>query len=441
MKKILAIGLALALIFGMVTVAFAVSEEEYDQYGVLKIGTLMTYQERTRELQEWPSRLGEDLPANATYAFVIYDGETGQPVTDFTWLTEHYKVRTLIDEGAGFISAKPQLKLIEVADPVAPTEVQTMAAIVFSTADKFQMERVDYEMQISIYPDEKGEFGFVDDGNLDQNGVYHIELEGEIGYGETWVKVFTSVYRDAPIVVFNEAQEDLGEVELYFDSDYNWEITIIANGHLQKSLFLRLNEEVPQELEELYPAASLRAVFFDGHNKAFRKQIQMKIPAAPIEIDGELRAPYIYRYEDGEIVATVDAQYDFETQELIIKTHEPGDYIISDRKMVVTPPSKPSTGGNGSSSSKEDSTQEYWAEIKEKINGAEAGDTIYAKLEDGAMIPATVIDALKGKDINLVVTCQGHDYRLNGSSLPGYNAAAVYYTASEMIAMAGSAPI
>ena len=39
------------------------------------------------------------------------------------------------------------------------------------------------------------------------------------------------------------------------------------------------------------------------------------------------------------------------------------------------------------------------------------------------------------------VTCQGHDYRLNGSSLPGYNAAAVYYTASEMIAMAGSAPI
>ncbi len=83
------------------------------------------------------------------------------------------------------------------------------------------------------------------------------------------------------------------------------------------------------------------------------------------------------------------------------------------------------------------SDSDYWNEIIEKINNTAKGGTVNATLESGAMMPATVIDALKGKDATLVVTVGGKDYAINGAGkLTGYTASAVYYTSDEIIAMA-----
>ncbi|WP_343256416.1 GLUG motif-containing protein [Ligaoa zhengdingensis] len=108
-----------------------------------------------------------------------------------------------------------------------------------------------------------------------------------------------------------------------------------------------------------------------------------------------------------------------------------------DEKPDVKPqptPSKPSKG----SVAKVDNS-EYWAGVKEKIESIVEGGSVNAELEDGAMLPANVIDALKGKNINLVIAVKGKDVTLNGTGLQGYSAAAVYYTADEIIAMAASA--
>ena len=87
------------------------------------------------------------------------------------------------------------------------------------------------------------------------------------------------------------------------------------------------------------------------------------------------------------------------------------------------------------------SDSDYWTEVIEKINGTEKGGKVNAKLDEGANVPATVIDALKNKGVTVVFEIGGKDYAVNGAGeLKGYNAAAVYYTSDEIKAMAGGAP-
>ena len=77
----------------------------------------------------------------------------------------------------------------------------------------------------------------------------------------------------------------------------------------------------------------------------------------------------------------------------------------------------------------------------EKINGTEKGGKVNAKLDEGANVPATVIDALKNKGVTGIFEIGGKDYAVNGAGeLKGYNAAAVYYTSDEIKAMAGNVP-
>ncbi|MBC8546546.1 DUF1080 domain-containing protein [Clostridiaceae bacterium NSJ-31] len=113
---------------------------------------------------------------------------------------------------------------------------------------------------------------------------------------------------------------------------------------------------------------------------------------------------------------------------------------LDEVKPVDPPkPSKPSSSKGGSTSQVADS--DYWAEVIEKINATEKGGKVNAKLDEGAMVPATVIDALKNKGVTVVFEIDGKDYAVNGAGeLKGYSAAAVYYTSDEIKAMAGGAP-
>ncbi|MBC8547347.1 hypothetical protein H8711_10465, partial [Clostridiaceae bacterium NSJ-31] len=111
--------------------------------------------------------------------------------------------------------------------------------------------------------------------------------------------------------------------------------------------------------------------------------------------------------------------------------------LVDDDKPVDPP--KPSKPNKGSTSQVADS--DYWAEVVEKINATEKGGKVNAKLDEGAMVPATVIDALKDRGVTGIFGIGGVDHAVNGAGeLKGYNAAAVYYTSDEIKAMAGGAP-
>ncbi|MBC8546959.1 hypothetical protein H8711_08430, partial [Clostridiaceae bacterium NSJ-31] len=111
--------------------------------------------------------------------------------------------------------------------------------------------------------------------------------------------------------------------------------------------------------------------------------------------------------------------------------------LVDDDKPVDPP--KPSKPNKGSTSQVADS--DYWAEVIEKINATEKGGKVNAKLDEGAMVPATVIDALKDRGVTGIFGIGGVDHAVNGAGeLKGYSAAAVYYTSDEIKAMAGTVP-
>ena len=73
----------------------------------------------------------------------------------------------------------------------------------------------------------------------------------------------------------------------------------------------------------------------------------------------------------------------------------------------------------------------------EKVGGAEKGGKVNAVVQSGELVPATVLDTLKGKDVTLVLEIGGKEYAIHGQgAMSGYSAAAVYYTEAELIAMA-----
>lgn len=102
----------------------------------------------------------------------------------------------------------------------------------------------------------------------------------------------------------------------------------------------------------------------------------------------------------------------------------------------VNPPSnnKPSSGG-GSSSAKTGVT------MTDKIASAQnaaAGDTVSLSVSKGDIIPATLLDAITGKDVNLTISYDGKTYTVNGKALKPAAGIVIYYTPEELIAALGA---
>ena len=131
---------------------------------------------------------------------------------------------------------------------------------------------------------------------------------------------------DNPVCTFDE---DCDEYEIIFDDDET--ATFVVPGAQTKDLFLRLDTDVPEALEDKFPSADITAVLFAGNNKTFKKTGELTIPAD--SIDG--KAPFIYNYEDGKLTVCEDAKYDDGKEEFTIKTNKLGNYIISDKELVA----------------------------------------------------------------------------------------------------------
>ena len=156
--------------------------------------------------------------------------------------------------------------------------------------------------------------------------------------------------------------------------------------------------------------------------------------------DEEIATVDLTNLTEGQAI-TVSALSEGETEIKVTWYGFPNNVELESKTIlvVVTEESKPNKPSKKGSSAKNDDDKERWDNVKDKITGASDGDSISATLEDGKMVPAIVIDALKGKNVNLVITVKDKEVVLNGTNLKGYNAAAVYYTADEIIAMAAPA--
>ena len=328
MKKILACVLAVVLAFGMCTVAFAASD--VTAIDVLS-GTVYTYDDDDKAMYLADAA---DLDANTTYYIPVVDitSDVAADITKLSDLTNNYKIRNSIDDGSSYISSKPAFVIKSVSSTIGdynPVSASKAAFITFTTADKFNMEEVDLDMTIKVYPDES-------DYDISLNGVAQAvgtsdpaEIEeftnSTICYRETEAASYVMIPSGAPVVIFDDVDD---EVELEFGDD-DEEVVFIVNGDGQKDLFLRMDTE-DEALEDKYPSANLEIRYFAGNNKTFRKTGELTIPTDLDDGD----EPYLYEVVDGKLTLCEDAKYDSSDEAFVIKTNKLGNYVISDTKLV-----------------------------------------------------------------------------------------------------------
>lgn len=326
MKKVLALVLAVVLAFGMTTVAFAANKADEVKFVKDSGGNpiLYTFDDGKAEFVNSNS----DLDADKEYFIQLEGSYTNDKkvetpiIIDKSSVLNDVKVRCSVDEGNGYIAAKPAFvikkvdSLNEGAEKAGKLEAgKKFGFVAFKTADKFQMEDKDFEMTITLYDK---------DGNANESAI---TLDGTIGYGTSEAKTFFRV--GGPVVSFDDID---GEIEMEFGDDKAY-FTVNADG--QKDLFLRLDDS-DDALEDKYPEASIEIRYFAGNNKTFRRSGELKINADMVEgKDGKMVAPFIYENNKGKLSVCKDAKYDSDKEAFIIKTNKLGNYVISDKELKV----------------------------------------------------------------------------------------------------------
>lgn len=328
MKKVLSLVLAVVMCFGMCTVAFAAKDSKPKEIKVIDSG-YYTYDDDDDKmsLQGSPN----SLSADETYYIQVkaIDKETNKEV-DITKLSDldNFKVRSSIDEGASYISSKPSfvIKTVKEDESGKLSKSEKRAYITFATADKFNMEEADLDMEIKVYGDDN-KCLITASTNTKAEDEKNIDLftNSEVKYDETEAKTYVKV--DGPIVKFDDIEDDC---ELEFGDD---EVTFEVNAKDQKDLFLRLDDS-DEALEDKYPNADLTIVYFAGNNKTFRRNGTLTIPVKAAEgKDGKLVAPFIYEKNNGKLSVCKDAKYNLDDEKFTIKTNKLGNYVISDVEL------------------------------------------------------------------------------------------------------------
>lgn len=303
MKKVLALVLAVVLAFGMTTVAFAADKSK--EVNFVDSGDKVVLYTIEGDDDVMTPFTGSLLANKEYYAELKSVDPTTADMTRLSTLND-LKVRASIDEGASYIAAKPSFVIKAVKKGG-----EKKAYVTFKTADKFQMEAVDLDMDITLY-------------DKDGKEADKLSINTTVGYGESTAKTYFKV--GGPIVNFDDIEDD---TEMEFDKD----VTFVVNANGQKDLFLRMDDS-DDALEDKYPEAALDIRYFAGNNKTFRRSGTLTIPADMIEgKDGKLVAPFIYENNNGKLTVCKDAKYDSDKEAFIIKTNKLGKYVISDKEL------------------------------------------------------------------------------------------------------------
>lgn len=106
-----------------------------------------------------------------------------------------------------------------------------------------------------------------------------------------------------------------------------------------------------------------------------------------------------------------------------------------------------SSSSSRSSTSKTSATMakaqsDFWREVENKIDDAEDGDTIKINAKYFDKMPISVMKALKGKDVTVIIQWKnGDDITINGTNLISWESQRLYYPLSKLLALYKDVPV
>ena len=105
--------------------------------------------------------------------------------------------------------------------------------------------------------------------------------------------------------------------------------------------------------------------------------------------------------------------------------------------VVTFTNSKPSSGhsssggGSGGGSASLDN-YDFWAKVQKSIERADGGDVIKANASKALNVPGSVLRALEGRDVTLVISYKGRELAIYGKNMPSIPDNKVYYTFDDL---------
>ena len=144
-------------------------------------------------------------------------------------------------------------------------------------------------------------------------------------------------------------------------------------------------------------------------------------------------AKIVHEYSGGSETFYLEIQKDEEGNQYVDVT------VTHFSPFVVTfTNSKPSSGhsssggGSGGGSASLDN-YDFWAKVQKSIERADGGDVIKANASKALNVPGSVLRALEGRDVTLVISYKGRELAIYGKNMPSIPDNKVYYTFTHLI--------
>ncbi|MBC3937744.1 hypothetical protein D4A47_02365 [Anaerotruncus massiliensis (ex Liu et al. 2021)] len=143
-------------------------------------------------------------------------------------------------------------------------------------------------------------------------------------------------------------------------------------------------------------------------------------------------AKIVHEYSGGSETFYLEIQKDKEGNQYVDVT------VTHFSPFVVTfTNSKPSSGhsssggGSGGGSASLDN-YDFWAKVQKSIERADGGDVIKANASKALNVPGSVLRALEGRDVTLVISYKGRELAIYGKNMPSIPDNKVYYTFDDL---------
>lgn len=143
-------------------------------------------------------------------------------------------------------------------------------------------------------------------------------------------------------------------------------------------------------------------------------------------------AKIVHEYSGGSETFYLEIQKDEEGNQYVDVT------VTHFSPFVVTfTNSKPSSGhsssggGSGGGSASLDN-YDFWAKVQKSIERADGGDVIKANASKALNVPGSVLRALEGRDVTLVISYKGRELAIYGKNMPSIPDNKVYYTFDDL---------
>lgn len=302
MKNILKTSLAVAMSLVLCTVSFASGESK--ELNIREGQGFFTYDndEKSFDSVSTSFELGKDL-------YIKVDTDIVDKTPTLSDLG-NFRVKKDFELGKNIIKSVSFVRLKDGNTPILAIKVEVN--------DTYTSDEVDVDGNIIVTGRNNSSVN-IWNTNIDSENPIRSGKEVKIPLVGTFSYVGNDSMQDFE-------NEDEANIDVEWNSDI---ITIEADVRAQKDLYIKANSDVVNSLLSKYTNADLSFINFEGNNKTFYKNCTMHIP---YEYNG--KTPFIYERTDSGL-KLIDGVYDTKNEEFVIKTKVLGNYVISDRKLVL----------------------------------------------------------------------------------------------------------